>query len=673
MSDTSLFQRLQERKLVQWALAYLAGAFFVYTGLDPARETWGLPATVVKAIHLLLITGFFITLVLAWYHGEKGRQRVSGPELLMVSALLVVAGIAVTKLPGREEAAVGLGGPPRLAGEDDRPSIAVLPFYNRSGSPDDAYFTDGLHSQLITQLAQLSGVSVRALTSVLVYRDSPKNLREIGQALNARYIIEGGVQRAGGRLRINVQLSDALTDESVWADTYDRTWSVENLFSIQTEIVGAVADSVRAAVSPEEMARIEAPPTRSPEAYELYLRATDLFRAGEVDNLDHRAALWYQAVDLYERAVDIDPGFALAYARLALSNTYIFYWAFEGREALDRARDAVDLALTLDPNLGEAHLAQGQYRYHGNRDYEGGLQSFEEARKYLPGEVRVHRGIAAVLRRMGRYREALEFQRQAFELDPRDARSALEIGYSLGAMRQNEEAVGWFRRGQAISPNIAEGYGRAAEAYLRLGRIEDARGVLAQSPDSSDWSVVLAGFWTEAYARDFPAARTWLDRVAGPVLQTPYGPRPVPLFRGHLRRWGGDLEGARDAYSDAREVLESLDFPADRPILSTQLTDLEIAFAGMALRDQALARMDSTTVIRRSARDPYGHPMPFEDLAFLHVILGDFDMAIEMLESLLKMEYHEAITTESLRLDPRWDPIRARPRFQALLEGRSEH
>jgi TolB-like protein len=669
MSGTSLLQSLKERKLVQWGLAYLAGAFFVYTGLDPARETWGIPSIVIKAVHLLLITGFFITLVLAWYHGEKGRQSVSGPELLMVSALLVVAGVALTMLPGPAEKAAAPVESPAAEEEPDRPSIAVLPFYNRSGSSDDMYFTDGLHAQLITQLAQLSGVSVRALTSVLVYRDSPMNLREIGQELNAQYIIEGGVQRAGGRLRINVQLSKASTDEPVWANTYDRAWSVENLFSMQSEIVEAVADSVRAAVSPEEMARIEAPPTRNLEAYDLYLRAGDLFRAGEVANMADRARLWSQAIDLYDSAVAADPRFALAYARLAHAHTFLFYWTLEGREGLDRAREAVDRALTLDPTLGEAHLAQGYYRYFGFRDYEAGLRSFEEARRYLPGEVRVHRGIAAVLRRMGRYPEALVHFRQAFDLDPRDARSAMEIGYTLEAMRQNEEAVRWFIRAQAISPAMPEGYGRAAEAYLRLGRVDDARSALAQAPDSSDWSVVLPGFWVECYARDFSAARSWLEKIPEAVIQTPYGPRPVALFMGYLGRWEGDLQAARSAFSEARAVLEGLGLPADRPILAAQLNDLELAFAGLGLRDLALARLDSATVVRRNARDPYGHPIPFEDLAFVNVLLGDFDAAIDVLEALMHMEYFPAITLDDLLLDPRWDPIRNSPRFKRLLEG----
>jgi TolB-like protein len=216
MPSPSLLQRLKERKLVQWSLAYLAGAWVIYEATGTALEAWDIPVLLVRSIHVLLVIGFFVALVIAWYHGEKGRQRASGPELLMVAALLVVAGGVLTTLgPGtRETASDDPTNLPSPEPRDARPSIAVLPFQNRSGVEEDAHFTDGLHDQIITHLTKISGLSVRGLTSVLVYRDSPKNLREIGEELNARYIVEGGVQRAGGDVLINVQLRTSTSGQT---------------------------------------------------------------------------------------------------------------------------------------------------------------------------------------------------------------------------------------------------------------------------------------------------------------------------------------------------------------------------------------------------------------------------------------------------------------------------
>ena len=184
----SLLQRLKERKLFQWALAYLAGAWLVFQGIEVLAEPWNLCEAVQRTIHVLLGVGFLVTLVLGWYHGEKGRQRAGGIELLILAGILVIAGAAVALL--------GRGSQDRSAAEYEAPpdtldemSIAVLPLVNRSGLEEDEYFTDGIHDEILTRLTKISALSVRGRTSVMQYRDSPKNLREIGQELNARYLL----------------------------------------------------------------------------------------------------------------------------------------------------------------------------------------------------------------------------------------------------------------------------------------------------------------------------------------------------------------------------------------------------------------------------------------------------------------------------------------------------
>ncbi|MFC1661666.1 hypothetical protein ACFL3S_09480, partial [Gemmatimonadota bacterium] len=244
-----------------------------------------------------------------------GRQRVSGPELLMVAALLVIAGAVLSTLGSRD----GPGRGASAGGSDDgRPSIAVLPLENRSGLEEDGYFTDGIHDEILTHLSRVSGLSVRGRTSVMEYRDSPKNLRQIGEELNARYLMEGGVQRAGETVRINVQLVDAEADEHVFADTYDRELSVENLLAVQREVALRVASALETTLTAGEREQIETLPTTNLAAYDYYLRGQEYWRRPGNDN--RRIAK-----ESYREAIELDPEFALPYAALSLVYSLEFY------------------------------------------------------------------------------------------------------------------------------------------------------------------------------------------------------------------------------------------------------------------------------------------------------------------------------------------------------------
>jgi TolB-like protein len=280
----SLLQRLKERKLFQWALAYLAGAWLVFQGIEVLAEPWNLSEAVQRAIHVLLGIGFLVTLVLAWYHGEKGRQRASGVELLILAGILVIAGAAVAalgRLSPEGEGAIG-----QQAGADskiiDAKSVAVLPFDNFSPDPNDAYFADGMQEQLISTLSRISGLSVRGRMSVMRYRDNPKPLPEIAAELGVTFIIEGSARIVGDEVSVTAQLIDAGQDEHLWSEEYDREFSVGNILLIHREIAEHVASQLRTELTPEERERIDSNPRQILAQYPIppgYQHGRGAFRA----------------------------------------------------------------------------------------------------------------------------------------------------------------------------------------------------------------------------------------------------------------------------------------------------------------------------------------------------------------------------------------------------------
>src|SRR5438094_2529934 len=280
------FQRLKERKLVQWAVSYVAAAFSLLQGIDSVAQQCSWPAGVWRGITLGLVVGFFVTLVLAWYHGERGAQRVTGTELLIIGLVLALGGgflwrfAAASRTPDNKTAiAPNESRMPEPAAVIPEKSIAVLPFENLSSDKENAYFTDGVQDEILTDLAKIADLKVISRTSVMQYKtDARRNLREIGQQLGVAHLLEGSVQRAANKVRVNAQLIDARNDAHLWAQTYDR--DLADVFAIQSEVDKTIAEQLEARLSPAEKAAIEQRPTADLAAFDLYVRATALVDAG---------------------------------------------------------------------------------------------------------------------------------------------------------------------------------------------------------------------------------------------------------------------------------------------------------------------------------------------------------------------------------------------------------
>ena len=309
-------------------------------------------------------------------------------------------------------------------------SIAVLPLTNLSEEKENAFFADGIQDELLSNLSKIKDLKVISSTSVMQYKSGiTRNLKEIAQQLGVSNVVEGSVRRSGNHIRVSVQLIDALTDRHIWVQNYDRT--LADSLALQGELATEIAAGVGATLSPQEKARVEAKPTNNPAAYDAYLRAR-AFAAGSpfdkptVEN----------AIRSYQEAVKLDPAFALAWARLSYAQSGSYWHGDDPSPAqLAAAKDSLDHALALDPNLPETHLALGYYRYYGQRDFTGGLEEFQQAEKGLPNNVDITIAIAFIQRRLGHWEEAIDRLRRAVELDPRNtnAYNALAATYSCAA------------------------------------------------------------------------------------------------------------------------------------------------------------------------------------------------------------------------------------------------
>ena len=411
MPTPSLLQRLKERKLVQWGVAYLAGAWVLYEVVDTVGDRWGLPNAFFQGLFVVLAIGFFITLVLAWYHGEKGRQRVSGPELLMVAALLVVAGGVLSMLPGGGEVigSVEIAAPPPI--DDDRPSIAVLPFDNFSTDSTYAFFADGMQEQILSTLSDISALRVISRSSVMQYAVNRPNSGQIAEELGITHLVEGSAQASGDRVRLTVQLIDAWGDRLIWSDEYDLELTAENLFRVESEVARQIAFQVGVALTPAERDQVGSVLTENTEAYLLYMQGSEAF-------LDERqAGVVYvnnRSDTLFQRAVELDQDFALAHAGLALSLTYT---SATNPERYERARLEAERANSLLPGLGEARVSLGRYFLQAGRPEEA-MRQFQAAEEEDPNFALSILELGLLQRNLGDFDRARRTLERAERLDP---------------------------------------------------------------------------------------------------------------------------------------------------------------------------------------------------------------------------------------------------------------
>lgn len=461
----SWIDTLKQRKIAQWLLAYLAGAWAVLQILDFLAGAFGWPAAVLRVVTVVVGVGVVAAVVLAWYHGERGHQRVTGPELLMLAALLVVAGalVAMVARPSDPGGASGDAAHPPDAGA----SIAVLPFEAMSGDPEDEYFGDGLAEELINDLARISGLRVAARTSSFAFREDQRPVGEIGGLLNVTHVVEGSVRRgADGSLRITAQLVDTRDGFHRWSRTWDRR--VQDVFEIQEEISRSIVGELRAQLgSDDPEAELVGAGTQVYEAYDLYLRAVaELNRAAQPSLA--------RAAELFERAFAADSTFAEALVGLAKTRMRQAIFYVEPDIAVPEALVAVNRALRLDPGLAEAYTTKAFLLTEYEWDWEEADRLFRRALDLAPGKAVPHQWYQNLLRDLGRCEEASRHGRESVRLDPLSATTVQDLAYTYYYCRDFDRAVRRFREAGQLDPANPVVIMRLGMALNEAGRVEEA-------------------------------------------------------------------------------------------------------------------------------------------------------------------------------------------------------
>ena len=684
-----LIVEIHRRSLWQVVLIYVGGALVAYQAIQALTEGLGLPAWFPGLAVVLFIIGLPVVVATACVREEAGprapaseveaesiepraaearRKAVTRHRRFLTwrnaAATFVVAlaawGLVTTGwliFGSREAHRVGLRADDV---REERPSVAALPFVNLSGREEDAYFTQGIHGEILTHLQKIGGLKVISRTSVMEYRDSPKNAREIGSELNVVYLLEGEVLRAAREVRVNVQLIDSRTDEHVWAEIYDRELSIENLLDVQSEIARQIALALKTELTPEERSRIEARPTENMDAYQAYLRGRYFMHLPHftVENLN-------QGLQEFERAVELDSTFALAHAQLALAHAQkVFYRIDTSQLQRDLATSAAERAVRLGPESPNVRLALGLYHLWLHRDPQRALEAIDRAEEGLPNSQSVLEARAAVYELQGRFEEAIDVRLQALEISPRDASIHTYLAQDNWLLRRYDQAEAHAERAMTLAPD--QFWPRLYKVLIiwsDRGANEETEAILEALPHDNPW-VRWGRYWQRMVQDRYVEANDVLSETDSDWIRLKTWARPHALLAALTYEATGQPEEARRLFDEARRALEHevQAYPEDPRYHSS----LGLAYAGLGQKEPAVREGQRAVELLPLSKDAfYGLSYPW-DLAAIYAMLGDETAALNEIENLLAVP--SWISPTWLEYDFRFDALRENRRFQALLE-----
>jgi len=686
----SLLSELRRRNVLRVAALYLVSAWLIAQVADVVIGLANLPTAVGRIVLIILALGFPLALALSWFFewtqsgirrdgtgdGSAAGPAAAGRQIdLVVIALLSVA---LLYFVSTHE----WGTPTSVA----RASIAVLPFENRSARPDDLYFADGMHDDLLTQLARISSLVVISRTSVMQYRRSDKSVPQIARELGVATILEGGVQRVGDRVRVNLQLIEAESDRHLWAETYDRELTAENVFAIQSEIAAAIAAALHARLLPAERRSLETVPTRNLEAYDAYL-------LGRRDTATRNLEAMSRAATYYEEAIRLDPGFALAYSALSEVLVLIAGYSAGGvEERLEAAERAARRALEIDPSLGEAHTALGAVLRALGQPPSSYVGYLERGVELAPGSADARKWLAGYLGEVHREADALRHLQKAAELDPMSAIVRVNLAAVLDALGRREESLAMFRKALEIDPKFPP----ALLGLVSLVRVPDRLILVSElwSRAGADEIYLLEFVFAYLSLGDIDRAEQWtkeFQRVAPDSVRGHVAHLNVALSRGDdagiryyaekLVPWEppgiamptrlllqADLRSGNVADAHARYLGKYPGLLEQDPEV---VGEYYVAAIDVAMLLEALGEPDRAKLLLRRSLE-YTDSLPESDFydfgvhrARAQAMLGDSAAALATLERAVEagwlMHWQFFLTR-----DRAFDGLRGEPRFQAL-------
>jgi serine/threonine protein kinase/tetratricopeptide (TPR) repeat protein len=550
--------------------------------------------------------------------------------------------------------------------------VAVLPFENLSGNPDNAYFADGIQEEILTRLAGIAGLKVISRTSAQQYQGKPRNLREIAKQLGVANVLEGSVQKAADQVRVNVQLINAQTDAHLWADTYDR--KLTDILGVESEIAKGIAAALQAKLTGREEQALAVKPTDNLEAYDAYLRGL-AFEVRGTTSMGPSLNLISKAAGFYERAVELDPEFAIAWARLSRADALLYFNPYRDATLAarsDAAKRALENAQKLEPNSPETLLALGYYQYWVLRDYGAAKTAFERVSKMLPGSSEVLMALGRIAGREGNWDQRIAYDEQALALDPRNVELLIDAGGDYGMVRQFPAGLKLFDRALDITPNNPDLMALKAIFYQVQGNLREA----AKSLPEINWEAapeyILETKITQLrLERNYgEAVRLLQARQAKFHFASEYDRGRDQMVLAFAQRLAGDTAGAKVTAEKARNTLEQL--YRDQPDSQELAALLSQAYAALGEKDSALKAGERAIMLLPRAKDAVDGPVMEENLALIQTICGENSRAISTLTQLLQTPYNGSITPALLRLDPIWDPLRSDPRFQILCEEKQK-
>ncbi len=689
MGLRNVVREIHRRSVWQVLAIYLASAFVAYSAIEALVSGLGLPEWFPGFAFILFIIGLPIVLATAIVQeGGPARGRQIDPTLIpgaaldeapATSAALDDDSRAVRLLTWRNAIGGGVlamalwgvvatgwmllldGAPAPASASSERQKLVVLPFENL-GAPEDDYFADGLTEEVISRLAEIPELGVISRTSALQYKGTEKSIGEIGEELDVQYVLEGTVRwerppEGASRVRVTPQLIRVSDDTHLWTERYDAV--LASVFDIQSDIAGSVATAMGVALLDRGRPSSDRPPTTNLDAYQYLLRGNDHMHRG-FSETDSRAA-----VEMYEKAVELDPTFAEAHARLSRAHSRM-YWFFFDRsdERMAAALRAAERALELDPDHPQGHIALGSY-YYRLLDYDRALAEFATAERLLPSSGDLAYTISTSLRRKGDWEKGLEYLRRAVELDPRSSETAHALGSTLYYMRDYSETQASLDRSILLQADWPQP--RVYKAWVQLsadGDAETARSTLQRAIDVVSPESLFPGVddvqpW---YMLRSVGPPEWVEGLAKGI----FGADTASYFLARAELYGqrGEEELGRAYFDSVRVLMESN--VARRPDDARFRSLLGVAYAGLGRKDDAIREANRATELLSVEVDGLWGRTFHENLAWVYVTAGEHDAAIDELQYLLSIP--GPTTPALLRIDPAWEPLRDSPRFWDLLD-----
>ena len=664
MNSRNFFAELKRRNVIRAAILYLGAVWALAQGISQLGPSLGAPEWATRWFLVAAAIGFPFWIAFSWFYeftpqGLKRESEIDPADSIahrtgrkLDFAIIGVLALAVVLLlTDRFVLRHGVNETTTVLIPEK--SIAVLPFENLSDDKSNAYFADGIQDEILTRLSKISALKVISRTSTQKYKSSPDNLRDVGKQLGVAHLVEGSVQKIANAVHVNVQLIRAATDEHLWAESYDR--KLDDVFGVEGEVASAIAEQLKATLTGAEEKALADKPTDNTAAYDSFLHGIALESPLTTENGAKAAAA-------YAEAVRLDPKFALAWARLAITQSYLYFNGVDlAKNSGAAVKEAADRAIALQPELGEALLAQGTYRYRILRDFPAALQSYTEALKRLPSSALILEQMAHLERRLGQTESAEKHFRMAAQLDPRNLDILLTLADLLSSLRRFKEAEDVLDRVLQTSPGNVHALAIKAFIFQGQGMLDKSAKVLSSIPaDSKEDDVSLTRILQLYLERNFDGAITSIQTSPASNANDP---RLITLL-GYCQLLSGRTSEAQATLQRAISIIKpSPDsiVPVDARLLPCFLA---LAYSDLGEKEKALDY--ARQAVADYQNDVLAKPFAENTLAQTQARFGETDAAIAALPHLL--EEVNGLTRGTLRVDPAWDPLRKDPRFQQLCQ-----